>query len=477
MQVEISTKKLKRFGLILLSLIFFITIFTLYTLRDSDNISKVKATLQEEFNNSYPDKRKANGDTVEIDMTADESEVEIVEGYKTKVWSYNGQVPGPEIRLKLGDTLRVRFKNDLSQETTIHWHGVRVENAMDGVPDVTQDPIQPGDEFTYEFTPKDAGTFWFHPHVRGSEQVERGLFGTLVVEDEHSGKYTTDKVWVIDDWRLEEDASIYPQFNTRHDLAHDGRWGNLITVNAHTSEVLELSRGSRTLLRLVNTSNARVYKLDFDELNVKAIAVDGMYVSEPFDPNGFELAPGNRLDLDIQIPQETEDNTFIITDRYTNTVNTLGTIKVTDEQVDMPTFEYPVNDNIPNWEEASQIPADLNYKLDAVAGGTYGISWTMNGEAFPNVTKPTLNSGEFYKIRFQNESYRLHPMHLHGQFFKVISRNGKSVDEGHWRDTVLVHPQETVEIGLIPLDKGNWLNHCHILEHAEAGMMTLFEVD
>jgi FtsP/CotA-like multicopper oxidase with cupredoxin domain len=106
-----------------------------------------------------------------------------------KVWAYNGQVPGPVLRVRLGETLRVHFTNNLPEETTIHWHGVRLPNAMDGVPGVTQPPVPPAGEFVYEFTPKDAGTFWFHPHVRASEQVERGLYGVLVVEDASPGVF------------------------------------------------------------------------------------------------------------------------------------------------------------------------------------------------------------------------------------------------------------------------------------------------
>lgn len=142
-----------------------------------------------EFEGSYPDDLEASGRVHEVAIAAAPTEVEIG-GRKLKVWAYNGQVPGPTIRIRLGDTLRAHFVNRLRDETTIHWHGVRVPNAMDGVPHVTQPPVKPGESFLYEFTPKDAGTYWFHPHVRGSEQVERGLHGVLIVEDAQPVPYS-----------------------------------------------------------------------------------------------------------------------------------------------------------------------------------------------------------------------------------------------------------------------------------------------
>lgn len=436
----------------------------------------------QEFTGVYEKDIQKTGNIKELKMSASEGEIEIFEGQKTKIWSYNNSVPAPEIRINLGDTLKVHFTNNLPEETTIHFHGVRVPNAMDGVPGVTQDPIQPGDTFIYEFTPKDAGTFWFHPHVNTSEQMEKGLYGVLIVEDENSKKYSQDKVWAIDDWRLQNDYQVYPYFNTPHDLMHDGRWGNVITVNGSLQQKLVAQPGERILLRLVNTSNARVYSLNFDSLEANVVAADGMYVKRVFDANGFELAPGNRIDVDLKIPTDARGKSFAITDTFTRNVNTLGQILVEGEKVQTSQFNYPSNQKLPEWEGAEDVPFDKEYVLNArrsASGGMGmmgGIEWTINGKAFPDYDPFELRYGEFNKIRFTNDSYRLHPMHLHGQFFKVITRNGKRVDEPYFRDTVLVHPKETVEIGIVPLDKGEWANHCHILEHADSGMMTITTV-
>lgn len=428
-----------------------------------------------EATQGYPENIEKTGTLKEINLIAKETEVTIADR-ALKVWSYNGQVPGPEIYINKGDTLKINFTNELPQDTTIHFHGIRVPNAMDGVPGVTQDAIKPGDTFVYEFTPKDAGTFWYHPHVRGSEQVERGLYGIIVVKDPTEPSFDQDKVIVLDDWRLDQTGQINPVFNSGHDLMHDGRWGNLITVNEQTIFTLITKGGERLRLRFVNTSNARVYKLDFGELNAQGFAVDGMLAKNPFSAQGFEVAPGNRLDVDITIPQASTVRPYIIRDTFTKQPNNLIEINVEGSASTQQTFKTPQAELFPNWTSLANVKVAKEYRLNARRGGMFGIEWTINEKAYPDYDPITLKKGEFNLIRFANESYRLHPMHLHGQFFQVLARNGQRVTEPYLRDTVLVKSQETVDVGLVPLDTGVWANHCHALEHAEAGMMTVVEV-
>ena len=444
----------------------------------------VAARLVREFRGSYPLEARPGGKVVDVEIVAAPVELEMLDGRRLAVWAYNGTVPGPEIRIRLGDTVRARFTNRLPQPTTIHWHGVRLPNAMDGVPYVTQPPVQPGESFTYEFTPKDAGTFWFHPHVRSSEQVERGLYGVLVVEDPAPPPYSRDLVWVLDDWLLDPSGRIHEQFNTRHDLAHDGRWGNVATVNGRVRPAFAARPGERLRLRLLNSANGRAFAPDFTGLSGAAIAFDGMYAAEPLPIAGLELAPGNRVDLDIVIPRDAGGQRFTIVDRFTRTPFPLATIEVAGDAVETPVFASPAAAHVPRWRDADNRPADVQIALNARAGGPYGIEWTLDGkvmrhdgaEHHHHEAPYSLRQGRWAKLRFVNESARLHPMHIHGQFFKVLARGGRPVDERHWRDTVLVRPRETVDIGLVPLDVGLWMLHCHILEHAESGMMTLVEV-
>jgi FtsP/CotA-like multicopper oxidase with cupredoxin domain len=431
-----------------------------------------------EFAGSYPAEATPDGAIRTFEITAAETEVALIDGGALKVWAYNGQVPGPTLRVRLGDTVRVRFTNRLPQETTIHWHGVRVPNAMDGVPHATQPPIQPGESFTYEFTPKDAGTFWFHPHVRSSEQVERGLYGLLIVEDRLPPPYTRDVAWILDDWLLGADGQLMPQFNTPHDLMHDGRWGNAITVNGRTDTVLKVAAGDRIRLRLLNASNGRIYVPDLGGLDAKIIAVDGLYARAPLPLAQFELAPGNRLDLDVTISGG--GRSLVVTDRFiAQRPNRLAEIEV-DGAIPTPSFDSPARSHVPAWSSALSMPITHELRLDARRGGALGIEWTFNGKAFAGHEHAhpslALDRGRWSRLRFVNASGRLHPIHLHGMFFKLLGRDGIAVDEPFFRDTVLIHARETVDIGLVPLDAGDWMMHCHILEHAEAGMMTMLAV-
>ncbi|WP_395835874.1 multicopper oxidase family protein [Archangium violaceum] len=435
-----------------------------------------------EFEGAYPLEARPLGTVRTFDIVAEPTEVPLIDGQALRVWAYNGQVPGPQLRIRLGETLRVRFTNRLPQETTIHWHGVRLPNAMDGVPHATQKPVQPGETFVYEFTPKDAGTFWFHPHVRSSEQVERGLYGVLIVEDAEPPPYSRDVVWVIDDWLLDETRQIFPRFNTRHDLAHDGRWGNVITVNGRTDEVLRVRPGERIRLRLLNASNGRVVAPDFSGLQAKVIAVDGMYLREPIDPSRFELAPGNRVDIDLTFNQLSGEPLRVVDRFYARQPNLLASILLEGDLVDTPAFASPARAHVPAWKEGLQVPEHHTFRLNARGGGPLGIEWTIDGKAFAGHEHAheaglTLKQGQFYRLRYVNESARLHPIHLHGMFFRLLARDGVPVNEPFFRDTVLVHGREEVDIALVPTDVGSWMMHCHILEHAEAGMMTMIDVE
>ena len=427
---------------------------------------------------AYPADAPQIIDTVKFDLRAAPTSIPMLDGRALDVWAYNGTVPGPVLRVRLGEEVVVDLDNGLPQPTTIHWHGVRVPNAMDGVPGVTQDPIPPGGTFTYRFVPKDAGTFWFHPHVRGSEQIERGLYGVLVVDDAEPEPYSRDEVWVLDDWRLGQDGQIDPNFVTRHDLAHDGRWGRMVTVNGDAGQQMEVAPGERVRLRLVNSSNGRVYRPDFGTLAPKVIAVDGMYTRQPLAMDEFVIAPGNRLDLDLTIPVDAAAGAiYPVVDRFTRNAYTLATLVVKGDPVATPTFEPPSNPNVPTWDEAAARDVDVTFVLSAQQGGEHGIQWTINGEPWGEHTPTQIKEGRWVRVRFRNDSFRLHPMHIHGQFFKVIAVDGQPVDTPYFRDTVLLRRKQTIDVGMVPIDWGKWMMHCHILEHAESGMMTEVHVE
>ena len=223
----------------------------------------------------------------------------------TEVWAYDGAVPGPEIRLRQGGRVRVAVANRLTESTTVHWHGLRVPNAMDGVPHLTQAPIEPGAEFVYEFEAPDAGTYWYHPHQRSFEQVARGLYGPLIVEEPAPPAVDRDLVWVLSDWRLLPDASISGDFGNRMETGMAGRIGNTVTVNGQVTDSFAVRAGERLRLRLVNAATARIFGLEFRGHRPLVIALDGQPVA-PHEPGGGRvlLGPAQRADLVLDLTGE-----------------------------------------------------------------------------------------------------------------------------------------------------------------------------
>lgn len=448
----------------------------LFVFTPQSSSAGIKKQLTQEFNEAFVQDIEPTGEIIEYPITAEPATIQLASTTITNAWTYNGMSPGPEIRMTLGDTLRIPFTNNLPDETTIHFHGIRVPNAMDGVPGVTQEPIPSGGEFVYEFTPKDAGTFWFHPHVRGSEQLERGLYGTIIVEDEYSKSLDQDTVLILDDWRLRSENLIDENFNNIHDVSHDGRWGS-ITVNNKILEVVDVQPGERIRLRLVNTANARVFQPEFSQ-TVELVAVDGMSLAQPVPYVPIELSPGNRIDIEF-IATETP---IQIQDNFMGRTSPLATIQPSGDSVTTGAISYPTTIYLPKWRKGVvSMSPDLEYVLDAHGGGMMGsramsAAWDINGNLYGNDAPFSIKHDELVKVRFRNNSLRFHPMHLHGQFFKVVARDGKLVEEPYWRDTILVHGSETIDVIMMPRDKGNWALHCHIQEHAETGMMTTLTI-
>ncbi len=215
----------------------------------------------------------------------------------TAIFGYDGMTPGPTLRVRRGDELRVRLVNDLADPTTIHWHGLRLPNAMDGVPQLTQPPVAPGASFDYRFIAPDAGTFWYHAHFMSSEQVGRGLYGPLIVDETTPVAIDRDVTLLLDDWRLAPDGVI-AAFGGMHDAAHAGRLGNHLTVNGLPSADIKVKTNERIRLRLINAANARVMPLRIEGHRADVMAIDGQ-PAEPFPARDgvVVLGPGTRIDL------------------------------------------------------------------------------------------------------------------------------------------------------------------------------------
>nr|WP_281722575.1 multicopper oxidase family protein [Nitrosomonas nitrosa] len=419
----------------------------------------------------------------------------------TAVWAYDGAIPGPEIRLRQGQRLRVEIENRLPQATTIHWHGVRVPNAMDGVPHLTQAPIEPGARFVYEFDAVDAGTFWYHPHERSFEQVGRGLYGSLIVEEREPIAVDRDVTWVLGDWRLQPDAQLREDFGSFFDASHNGRVGNTVTINGRVFDTFAMRSGERIRLRVINTANARIFGLDFRGHRPWIIALDGQPV-EPHAPDGgrVTLGPAMRADLILDCTGKPGERFQVIDDFYKSLAYRLVDLAYADAA---PLRSAPPETSIklpPNPLAEPDLNSAARHRIEFMGGMMGGMSaamyggkrvsarelmmqhrmaWAINGVvAQGHVHDPlvTLDRGKSYVLDMINDTAWHHPIHLHGHSFRVIARDGKPTLHREWQDTVLMKPRERVEIALVADNPGNWMIHCHILEHQAAGMMGVIRV-
>ena len=417
----------------------------------------------------------------------------------TAVWCFNNTVPGPELRVKQGDRVRITVYNALEEPTTVHWHGIRVPNTMDGVPHLTQPPINTGDQFIYEFEVVDAGTFWYHPHQQSSIQVGRGLYGALIVEEPTPLPVDRDITWILDDWRLERSAQIVEDFGHRHDLSHAGRIGNTVTINGKLQESFEVHPGERIRLRLINAANARVFALNFDGHEPKVIALDGHPVT-PHSPDNDRilLGPAMRADVILDMSANPESSYRITDDYYPNRTYKLVELVYSDS----PMRSTPMKTGIelpPNPLPEPDLRSGVHHEI-AFEGGAMGSMdgalvegswqdirtmarggkfWAINGVAATgHILDPlfTIDQGRTCRLTLKNRTAWPHPIHLHGHSFRVLSRNGVSTNYREWQDTVLLERQDQVEIAFVADNPGDWMFHCHILEHQASGMMGVIRV-
>src|ERR1700730_15983619 len=261
----------------------------------------------------------ADSEIKEYRLTAKQAVVNLTgNGYPdTAVWSYDGSVPGPELRIRQGDRVRVVVNNNLDERTTVHWHGIRLPNAMDGVPGITQPSIRPGESFNYEFTPPDAGTFWYHPHADTLQQLGRGLAGALIIEEREPFRVDRDLLWVIEDWRLDDDRRIAPGFGNRMEAGMSGRIGNTVTINGRVPDHVSVKAGERVRLRIVSAALARIVSLRCEGHRLMVIAYDGQ-PCDPHTPDGgrMVLGPAMRADLIIDMDGKPGQSYRVIDDFY-----------------------------------------------------------------------------------------------------------------------------------------------------------------
>ena len=410
---------------------------------------------------------------------------------KTAVWAYDGTVPGPVLRVAQGQRLRRTLENALPQPTTIHWHGVRVENAMDGVPGLTQQAVAPGESFLYDIAPPDAGTFWYHAHERSFEQVARGLYGALVVEEAEPPEVDSDEVLMLDDWRLTAGAAIDARFGAMHDRSHAGRIGNWITVNGRGEWRRPVRAGERLRLRLANAANARTFELGLRGLEGWVVALDGQPLDRPLRAERLTLASAQRADLIVDVTAEAGEEALLISfERDGGYAVASLQVSAGGARREGAPAPLPANPVPPLGDRADARLVELHMEGGAMgglrtasAGGEMldvralverGLAWSFNGVAGrPDAPLLVAERGETVRIAMRNDTAWPHAMHLHGHHFRRIGPDGRP---GPLRDTELVARGETAEIAFVADNPGDWLLHCHMLEHAAAGMTTWLRV-
>ena len=413
---------------------------------------------------------------------------------KTQIWGFDGIAPGPEIRVTQGARVKRRIINDLPDPTSTHWHGIRIENAMDGVAGLTQEPVRPGQSFDYDFVAPDAGTYWYHAHNRSFEQVARGLQGALIVEEPEPIDVDREEVLILDDWRIDpETAQIADTFGAMHDLSHAGRLGNYITTNGTYNLARKVKRHERLRLRLINASNARIFQLGLDGLEGWVVAMDGMPLATPRPVEGpFLLSSAQRVDLIVDVTAEMGSAGHLVQLGGDETFSQVA-FEVTSDGARAPRgTPRPLPPNahaMPDLANARDIAllmegGAMGGMRGAMMGGRMssmrdmmqaGNFWAFNG-AVGGMDGPPLaelSLGETVRLKITNDTSFPHAMHLHGMHFYEIERDGSL---GAFRDTTLLDRGEVRDIAFVADNPGKWLLHCHMLSHAAAGMMAWVNV-
>ena len=472
-----------------------------------DSLSKAKSSSILEV---------ANGD--EINLTAD-IVWKMINKHKIKMYAYNGMIPGVALKMEQGSTITVNFVNNIDWNTTIHWHGLRHDIKDDGVPGTSQDPVQPGGSHTYTLYFPDEGIYWYHPHVREDIQQDMGLAGNLLVNPSNINYYNQvdiEELLVLDDILI-EDYGVVPFGKTHGSHSIMGRFGNVMLVNGNTDYSLNVKQGEVVRFYVTNVANVRPFNISFGEAKIKLIGSDlGKYEREEF-VDSIIIAPAERYIIEVLFSKE---GTYPIENINPHGITRLGEINVNnigetehfksfselhdnedimadidqyreffdksvDYQIDL-TIEMPEMDAsmMPEEEEHEKIEWEDTMKIMNEMFTSEDLTWILEDHKTKKQNKEIAMGakvGDLVKIRLFNDPESMHPMqhpiHFHGQRFLIIEIDEKRPTNLVWKDTVLVPIGSTVDILVDVTNPGEWMIHCHIAEHLEAGMMTSFTVE
>ena len=453
---------------------------------------------------------RASTAAAEITLPIGRTTCEIMPTLPTAAMMGYGPTGPTVLHLTQGQHVLIHAQNRLEEVTTVHWHGLRGPNAQDGVPYLTQMPIGVGEDYTYDLTPKDAGTYWFHPHCNTLEQIARGLAGVVVVHEAQDPGYDADEVIQLRDFRLGNDGQFI-EFTKPRNAVRGGTLGTVTTANWQTDLHITAPAGGLLRLRLAATDVTRVFQIAVTGAEARVIAADGHPVPAPYaiaalpTPKNREpvaapgtwpviLAPGQRSDLAIVMPAEggivTVD--MALPGGAQKTVATLIATGPTLGRLVADIKPLPANPlSEPDLATAQRVDFTIGWSPDGTAGAS-GICgdtpyrfWSINrklwpGEGPPDPANPLaplaeLTLGKSYIFRMKNETKNDHPIHLHGMAFKMLSSNQRNVPP-HWSDTALLRADETVEVAFAADNPGDWVFHCHVIEHQKTGLAGLIRV-
>ncbi|GAA2638285.1 multicopper oxidase family protein [Paractinoplanes durhamensis] len=363
-------------------------------------------------------------------------------------YTLNGTSPGPEIRAVKGQLVEVTLVNDnVGEGVTLHWHGVDVPNGEDGVAGVTQDAVRPGKSFVYRFTVQDAGTYWYHSHQVGHEQVRQGLFGALIV---------SEPVF----------AEGFDQVVQVHTF--DGRR----TINGVAGVSALTARPSQVVRARVINTDAGPLRAWVSGAAYRVVAIDGRSLSGPTDITGKSVivTAGGRIDLTFEMPA---DGVARVDVGAGAALVAGGAAAGADPGgvVDFLTYGSSAELGF----DPAKATRNFDYRIGRRAGflnGKPGYWWSINGHLFPDVPMFMVATGDIVRMTISNTSGEVHPMHLHGHHAVVLSRNGvAATGSPWWFDSLDVGDGETYEIAFVADNPGIWVDHCHNLQHAVDGLL------